>query len=637
MSGVFGCLHFDGRPVPAELTAPMREAMGRWGPDGLATGFRGPAFMGFANLAVAPEAHHAAMPCVDAQLDTLFTASARLDNRDELCDRFAIPWSERHRVADEHLVKLAWEAWGEAAKDRLLGDWAFAAWDGARRSLFLARDPLGNTGLYYVHRPPLLAFASDPEALLALGPVERRTSAAWLFSLLTLVALAPWGETCWTGVLALLPGHALSATPEGLKVRRYWDPGQIAPARDLGDEDCLGLFLERYRAAVKVRLRTLRPCGATLSAGLDSSSVTALAAEELGRTGRRLTAFTSRPLMPADHLWPGGLADEWPLAHQLASGYPHVEHCPITAPSLSPIRALERALEAVGSPPLGANNLFWFLALMETARERGIGVLLTGQMGNATVSWHGGGDPIFWLFAAGRWDQGLRAMASWQRRHGRSWIRTVASRLLLPLARTLRPTGWRPPAAPGANQESLAGFGVRAQMARYRHQWPAPERGNPRAERCRMLDIQSRTTCPSWHGFAAAFGLEARDPTADLRLLECCLGFPQEQYFRDGDDRMLIRRAMAGIVPRELLWNPLKGRQGADLSLRLLARPAEVEAVLARFASNAEVSWFLDVAHLRGLWRELQGGAAPYRTGAIVTLLMRCILCGLFIEREQSQ
>jgi len=73
----------------------------------------------------------------------------------------------------EHLAWLAWEEWGDRAPEHLLGDWAFAAWDGRRRQLLLARDPLGNTGLYYFSQPPLFAFCSDPEGLLALPVVER--------------------------------------------------------------------------------------------------------------------------------------------------------------------------------------------------------------------------------------------------------------------------------------------------------------------------------------------------------------------------------------------------------------------------------------------------------------------------------
>ena len=160
MSGLFGCLYLDGRPMASGLLETMRRAMVSWGPGGLFGACSNSAAMGFANLPLLPEALGVAMPCCDELSDTLFTASARLDNREELCERFGLSPAGRLQVADERLVMLAWEAWGEGAPEHLDGDWAFAAWDGQRRRLFLARDPLGNTGLYYLSQPPFFAFCS---------------------------------------------------------------------------------------------------------------------------------------------------------------------------------------------------------------------------------------------------------------------------------------------------------------------------------------------------------------------------------------------------------------------------------------------------------------------------------------------
>jgi len=93
---------------------------------------------------------------------------------------------------------------------------------------------------------------------------------------------------------------------------------------------------------------------------------------------------------------------------------------------------------------------------------------------------------------------------------------------------------------------------------------------------------------PIWHVMGAAFGLEVRDPTADIRLLEYCLSVPGEQDTLGGGERMLIRRAMEGLLPTEVQWNKIRGRQAADVALRLLRHPEEMEAVLGRLAVHRE-------------------------------------------------
>ena len=300
--------------------------------------------------------------------------------------------TERPTVADGRLVALAFARWREDAPEHLFGDWSFAAWNGRERRLFIARDHLGNTGLFYCHKPPFFAFASTPRAILALPEFSVRLD-EW--RLARYLAIFPGDETersrtFWEDVRLLLPAHQLTVTPHALKLRKYWRIEDAPVVHLASDEEYIDGFLDHFRRAVRVRLRANRPVGAQLSAGLDSGSVTALAAEALQNEGKTLTAFTSVPLYPAAHLVPGALADEWPLAHTFARKYDHIEHIPIRAEGISPLRAVHEGLRICGHPLHAAANLYWILAIHDEARRRGLGVLLTGQMGNGGISWSGG-------------------------------------------------------------------------------------------------------------------------------------------------------------------------------------------------------------------------------------------------------
>ncbi len=618
----------------------MEREIKRWGPDGISIVSSDAAVFGFASLAVLPESPYEIMPWQDGETGVLFTATARLDNRDQLCDLFGIAAAESATMADGRLVWEAYRRWGVESPGYLYGDWSFAAWNSRSRRLFLARDQLGNTGLHYFSRPPFFAFASDPEGLFALPEIERRIDEKYVASHLVIFGLGDADDTCWVNVKQLLSGSALIADSEGKQVRQYWEMKEVSPDIGRKDDEYVAGFLDHYRAAVKTRLRSCRPIGTTLSAGLDSGSVTALAAQALKEEGKTLTAFTSVPQYPASHLVPGALADEWPLAHAVANCFDNLEHLAIDAATVSPLTGIERAVAIAHSPQHAAVNEFWIMALHDAARERGIGAMLTGQLGNGGVSWSGGINRIFFLFADGRWDEGMKAMREWKRHTGRSWIRTVAGRLIRPIIQPglthfqniLKgtPLPWADYAAihPAFAQR----MEVLQAMRKAGRGKPFDMPIRPFEERRLTMVRNGSMAGPLWHVTGAAFGMEVRDPTADIRLLEYCLSVPHEQDIYSGGQRMLIRRAMAGILPEEVRWNTIRGKQAADVAFRILQHPVEMETTLARLNAHPEVPRYLDLPLMRHVWQDIQATVTRRTAQRAGTILLRGIMSGCFIE-----
>jgi len=640
LSAIFGLIYLDGRPVPPAALESMRARLAHWGPDGGGTWLGESAALGQVLLRSTPEACHEIMPLWDEEGQTVLVASARLDNREELCADLGIPTAERPTTPDGRLVQRAFQRWGETCPQHLLGDWSFAVWRPNERRLFVARDQIGVTGLYYFWRPPFFAFASGCEALLALPEVPRRLDE---FHFARYLAIVPgdFDHTVWDNVRTLLPAHSLAVTAAGLRNPCYWRIADAPAVRLESDADYVEGFLDRYRRAVRSRLRSLRPVGATLSSGLDSGSVTALAAEALRERGTRLTAFTSVPLHPAEHLVPGAIADEWPLAHAVAERWDNIEHVAIRAEAASPLAAVVRSLSIYPQPAHAAGNLFWLLAIYATARERNLGVILTGQMGNGGISWSGGRNRIFYLFARGHWDAGRRYLAAWRVRHGRSWLGAIKSQLLSPVLgrfweqrhRLLRPSA--PPWANlGAIQPAFARRMKLRAAAREVHfhrifAWPL----DPQQERSLTLSMNAPSVGPGHQAYAAACGLEARDPTTDVRALEYCFGVPDEVCTFHGGERMLVRQAMEGLLPPEVQWNTIHGRQAADVALRLLDHREEMESTLRRFDSTPAIGEYLDLAAVRATWQALQARVSPQTAQQATTLLLRGVMAGLFLQQ----
>lgn len=638
MSAIFGLIHLDGRPVSPEPLDAMRRSMAHWGPDGGGLWCEGDAGLGQLLLYNTPESLHESQPLVGAGGDLVMVAGARLDNRPELCDLLAIPHPERPSTPDGRLILLAYEQWGEECVSRLLGDWAFAVWSRGQRRLFLARDQLGHTAFYYFRGPREFVFASSIKGILSLPSVPRRPSDPCLAEYLTLVSLG-CDSTLHDGIMRLWPGNCLTVAPPQVTKRQYYQLENAPAVRLASNQAYVERFLELYEQAVRRRLRSHRPVGATLSAGLDSASVTALAAREFRRRDQTLVAFTSAPYYPEARLvFPDALIDEWPLAATTASWAGNVEHVPIRAAETTPLAALERSLWAHGEPDVMASNLHWIVDLLAEARRRGLGVLLTGQTGNNGISWKGNPFSAFGLLYQGRWHEAWQALLAAKTARQASWPQAAKVQLAAPIRALLRaclvrygltPRPW---AGYSAIHPSFALHAGVARHARADAMHLALRRvANARAERLDFLKYGAAVGGAAWHEWGAAFGLEVRDPTADLPLLEYCLGIPDEQYAGEGHDRWFIRRAMDGLLPPEVLWNRKRGIQGADFAYRLLADRAGVEAVLARLRAAPSVHAYLDLGRMQRVWTALQQRVTKVTCYQASWILMRGLSAGLFL------
>ena len=135
-------------------------------------------------------------------------------------------------------------------------------------------------------------------------------------------------------------------------------------------------------------------------------------------------------------------------------------------------------------------------------------------------------------------------------------------------------------------------------------------------------------------GYRAMFGIDMRSPTADVRLAEFCLALPEDQFWRDGESRRLVRRAMAGRLPTEVLENNRRGMQAADWFERLLAARAQVAAELARIERSEAAQSVLDLPRLRELYDRLPANTAA-ATGDFVTyiyVLQGGLMLGAFLR-----
>ncbi|MCY0869785.1 MAG: asparagine synthase (glutamine-hydrolyzing), partial [Firmicutes bacterium] len=192
--------------------------------------------------------------------------------------------------SDTEIALLSWALWGDAAYERLNGIFAFAIWSHRREQLALVRDRLGVKPLYYAVQGELLAFASEPKAILTHPDFSARIDSEGIAELLFIGPARTPGLCVYKDMRELRPGHVLTHDRIHTSIKRCWQL-QARP-----HDDDLPTTVKRVRDlledAVQRQLVSDVPIVTLLSGGLDSSAVTALAARSLTQQGAPLSTFS---------------------------------------------------------------------------------------------------------------------------------------------------------------------------------------------------------------------------------------------------------------------------------------------------------------------------------------------------------
>jgi asparagine synthase (glutamine-hydrolysing) len=418
--------------------------------------------------------------------------------------------------------------------------------------------------------------------------------------------------TYYHDIFRVLPGSTVHVCGPTFLKRQFWDPETIGDVRFTNDHDYVEAFKELLHGAVRANLRSCRPPGAMITGGLDSSTIAVVAADILAASGNRLNTFTAVPeagFARAD--LPGRYNDETPYVREIAEYNGNiVPHFITQSGDIIP----ERIAEVIRMSGLlgGSLNSLWCFDMYAAARSAGHDVILGGDMGNTTMSYHGWG--LFTeLLLAGRWLELLTEIRSsgyrWQKA-----VRLMVLRPLVPVPLFRRYKQWRRGQNPPWHEFSVLRPEFAAQTevidraARDNEAFDTPPPRNSRLGRIR--DFRMYFESADWFAMVRArFGLDIRTPAFDRRLVAFCIGIPENQYLRKGRDRWLIRRAMEGRLPDMVLNNMKYGVQAADWYPRLTRQRDHIAEEVKRLAENAEVASILDMQRLNailGNWPDRQ-------------------------------
>ena len=638
MSGIFGIFNLDKRPVMRECLHHMQNAMRDWGPNGSSIWSQSSIGLGHLMMFNTPESITETQPLHHSTSQISLTCSARLDNRADLFRKLSVPVAETRNITDSILILMAYEKWGVDCPEHLIGDWAFAVWDARKQQLFIARDHFGVTSLYYLQNQQTFLFASSIKGLLALPDITYSLNPIGLAHRFPNI---PRNDTtCYNNVYRLTPGQSLIITANKTIRQQYWHPQQAPEVRYQTDEQYVEAFNEIFLEAVRCRLRTYRPVGSMLSGGLDSSSIAIVAAKILAQNNQRLPTFSSVPLyQTASTTSALQFGDESPFINEICNTAGTIDSHLINADNTTPLTGIKRILEIMQQPDFGSGNMYWIIALLETAQHQGIGTLLHGDMGNFTLSWAGNRNQfLLSLLKEGRWSSYIKEINAWHQLNHTNKVATFKNQLI----KSLMPRiiqGHLKGQVPNKRFNILNNHFVEKTVLPHQKDQirtnPLKHVASPHRE---IYAAYNSGLCTTISEIGAAFGMEIRSPAIDKRLLEFCLGIPQNQYTRNGHTRLLIRRAMSGVLPDGVLWNNRRGKQAADIPQRLIANKSEIDSFFQTLQQSSTAGQYLNLDYLTEVFKnslnesELSP-ASSQQSAAVLTGLN----IGLFLQRFDNQ
>ena len=281
MCGIVGAVGWGNEQDIERMTALQHHR----GPDdgGLWCGHRADgAFVGLGNRRLAiidlsPAGH---MPMASADGALQLTYNGEIYNFPALRAELENRGHTFRSHTDTEVILHLYQAEGPACFHRLNGMFALALWDGNRQELILARDHFGVKPLYYIQQGDRLAFASEIKSLFALPDMPRQVNERALHQYLTFLWV-PDPTTMLQGVAKLPAGHYARFRDGKLDLIEYWDLS-FPPAGHsytLSEPELIEAVRDRFRRAVHGQMISDVPIGAFLSAGLDSSSIVAMMRE----------------------------------------------------------------------------------------------------------------------------------------------------------------------------------------------------------------------------------------------------------------------------------------------------------------------------------------------------------------------
>jgi asparagine synthase (glutamine-hydrolysing) len=594
MSMQAGVWNFDGRAADRKLIEEFNAALQQQGPDGESLYCEGPAALIYRPFHTTRESRREKQPYISRR-GFVVTWDGRLDNRDDLlCE---VGGDLDRGATDISIVAFAFDRWETDSFRRIVGDWALTIWRPEEKELIFASDFMGVRHIFYHLQADQIRWSSDITPLVLYAGVKFYVDDEFIAGYL---GHNPDGHsTPYREIREVPPGQFVRVRPGHVTVERFWCFSPHTRIRYKADRDYEEHFRHVFRQAVRRRLRSDSPVVAELSGGLDSSSIVCMADDILAKEGTETPRLDTLSLY--DRTEPNG--DDWlyfqKIEQKRGRAGTHIDGSKMAkSPASLEFREFCPFPGALGvSNDLGDER-------SDAISKSGCRVVLSGIGGDEFMG--GIPDPrslLGDLIVGCRFFRLASQLAAWSLIKRRPWMHLLWYSAVdtLPAAfahhvipeRTLAP--WyrkefsRRTRLKNRQSSASETFGF----------WLPTRRsviGGVQAMACNLAKMFAMTPVLE----------ETTYPYLDQNVIEFVLATPADQWLRPGERRSLMRRALADIVPAEILARKTKQLAARTPAVMLDLHWKEIEA--AYCASISSRLGYVNDAELLKIVAEVRAG-----------------------------
>jgi asparagine synthase (glutamine-hydrolysing) len=556
MCGIAGFISKE-KNAPVDERAGLLDRMCRIithrGPDEQGTIVRDKAALGMRRLSII-DLKSGQQPIFDCSGNLAIVFNGEIYNYQQLKADLQARGHKFKTNSDTETIVHAYEEFGADCVRYLRGMFAFAIYDFAQESLFIARDRVGKKPLFYsLTEKGNFVFGSELKVLLEHGEISREMDFAALDAYLTF-GYVPEEFCIFKQVHKLAPGHFLTFKNGSVKTEKYWDFDYSGASEIKTEAEYIEILREKLREAVKIRLISEVPLGAFLSGGVDSSAVVGMMSE-----------ISDTPVKTFSIGFNEDTFNELKFARVAAKHFNTEHHEFIVTPDL--VETVDDLVWHFDEPFADSSALPTYM-VSKMARDF-VTVVLSGD----------GGDELF---------AGYTRYATDRKRSGLEKLpRALRRNLLQPLSEAL------PHGARGRNFlyntsldaidryiDSVSHFGKLKKAELYANVLRSRLNGDSGKSEAvfrsladsvastdpvdKLLYLDSKTYLPGdiltkVDRMTMATSLEARVPLLDHELIEFVQTIPANLKLNGTETKYIFKKALEGIVPREILYREKQG------------------------------------------------------------------------------
>ncbi|MEL7567888.1 MAG: asparagine synthase (glutamine-hydrolyzing) [Dehalobacterium sp.] len=528
MCGIVGWTDFSRNITDqVQVLAAMAERLIPRGPDASGYWFSEHAVFGHRRLVVVdPEGGNQPMIRASGNTQYVMVYNGELYNTEDIRQELLSRGYTFQGWSDTEVLLCSYIEWGENCLDKLNGIFAFAIWDEKKQHLFLARDRIGVKPLFYSQQGSSFFFASEIKAILAHPMVLPKIDREGLAEIFVMGPARTPGHGVFKGISELKPGHSMVVDRKGIRIQQYWS---LVSSRHEEDLDCtISSVRDLLFDAIKRQLISDVPLCTLLSGGLDSSAITAVAAEVYQKEEKEpIRTFSIDYVGNEEHFKVNEFQpnSDTPWVKKVSEffGTRHYSYF-IDTPQL--VESLYPAVLARDLPGMTDVDSSLFLFSCEIKKQATVG--LSGECADEVF----GGYP--WFYRQNETETGTFP-----------WSRRANERMHLfspELLELIKPQQYMADRYQEALDEVPRFSGDNFEDARMREMFYL----NLTRWMPTLLDRKDR--------MSMATGLELRVPFCDHRLVEYVWNVPWEMKYYQNREKGLLRQALKGFLPDDVLW-----------------------------------------------------------------------------------